>query len=587
MAEEALQAASDPDKLSFYGLSHWLAEVGKLLDRIAEHALEKRPNPEVQKLIDQKEDFLAAQSGLRRTMGSRLECPELTKRERPLAEDFLKRQITIFEKGIAAATGEPKKAIRAMEKLKEISVEVGRKKAALETREVQEIDAAIKAAEDEWVQVAPIYEKWEKGKHSFKTNEDLQAMRRRYEDARKTRESGATRLQRALCSSREGKPLALPVQDNSIRPGWFSAGKKPAAAATRPGAARAKKPAQTNSWGTAALSFAQRLRAEQVAQVRADAEDEDEEEDDDADEEEEPASAPPPVVRAKAAPALPKAKAAPVMDDGFATVKPGSAARPAPPPPPQRQAVEEEDDEDGQAEEARPSTYTASAKKKGKGGKTKKQKREEREEEEEDVPEPSSNATQQPSTATWVATAEKSISGSVVQELLQSGSWSLPKDEAAAEGRLATLVERLDWVTPLGFVMPLEWKEFASLEVDGGPKRTSRRGEPEWVGRVQQNIAFLLAHYVTLVFCMTLLDSLMGFGLLLLAVLLQAGLILAPPDTPYLRSPARVLLLQGAHLLLWLLFMRSLYQMNFFAKCFAIFLIGCHAYSVVPVRKED
>jgi len=331
------------------------------------------------------------------------------------------------------------------------------------------------------------------------------------------------------------------------------------------------------------VSFAQRLRAEQVAQVRQSIEKE-EEEDEEGESEEEyeapPPQAPPP--RPKAAPPLPAR-----IEDGFAPVKPGSAARPKPKPAPKMLAADDEEDE-AEAEEATPSSrqtgFTASAKKKGKAGKKKKGNRED-----DDVPEPGAPPpkTSKPSGAAWMAAVEVAIHGSVLQELLASSAWSAPKDEEDAEQRMESLVERLSWVSPLGLPLPLEWKEFVGLQVDGGPKASSRRGTPEWVGRVQENVASFFAHYITILFGCILLHELSQFGLLLLGVIFQAVLILAPPDSPYLARSSRVLFLQGAHMLLWLLFLRSLYQMHFFVKSFTVLCVCGHAYIAVPLSKYE
>jgi len=191
MADAALEAGSDPEKLSFFGLSHWLSEISTLLDRVDEASLEKAPSAEATTLIEQKDDLLEAQSRLRRSMGAQLECPSLTKRERPFAEDFLRQQLSKLEK----ASTESSKAQRALEKLRQILDEVGSKKAATETREVQDLEIAIKSAEVEWKEVSPIYDKWMKGKHAFKNNDDLQAMKRKYDAAKKARESLPPRLQ--------------------------------------------------------------------------------------------------------------------------------------------------------------------------------------------------------------------------------------------------------------------------------------------------------------------------------------------------------------------------------------------------------
>jgi len=582
MADEVLSATADPEQLSFFGLHHWLGEVSALLERVDEAGLAKAPNSEESKLIDQKDEIIDSQSRLRRSMGARLEDPDITKRERPLAQEFLRQQISKLEKGSAAAgPAAEKKAARAIEKLSQILEELGKKKAAAETADVQEIEATLKAADAEWKEVAPLYKKWEAGRHTFKNNDDLQAMRRKYETAKKTRESCPDRLQKALCCSREGKALAKPVAATGPAPGWFSASApRKAAIAARPTAtARLSRP---NVWGSAVMSFAQRLRTEKSQ------DDDEEDEGDDA----QPAVAevprpapPPPPVRAKAAPPLP------ANADGFKAVKPGSGIRPAPKPAPQRPASDSEEEDEGQAEANRQQpTYNASAKKKGKDVKsklTKKQKREargedEKEEEDDDDDEVAAPTQAKPSPSAWAATVENAFSESVVQELFQSTTWRLPEDEASAEERLGDLSQRLALLSPLGLLLPLEWKEFASLEVDGGPRRTSRRGTSPWITRIEKNMSFL-AHYVTLLFVACLLHALSHFGLLLLAMLLQVGLILAPPDFPYLRSPARVLLLQVAHLLLWLFFIRSLWQLHFFVKCFAVLLIGGHSYIVLPL----
>jgi hypothetical protein len=584
MADEALQSTHDLDTLSFFGLHHWLGEISEILNRVDEASLAKAPSAEDSALIEQKDELVEAQTRLRRTMGSRLESPSLTKRERPLAEDFLKQQINKLEKGAAAVSGEAgKKAARALEKLRAIQCEVAQKKPVAETREVQEIEASIAAADADWKEVAPIYEKWEKGKHSFKTNADLQAMRRRYEDARKARDLGPARLQKALCSSREGKALAVP-QEPGLAPGWSSASKQ-AAAPVRSNAPKAKpRTAKPSAWGSAVVSFAQRLRAEQVAQVRQSIEKEEEDEEGESEEEYEapPPQAPPP--RPKAAPPLPAR-----TEDGFAPVKPGSAARPKPKPAPKMQAADDEEEDEPEAEEATPSSrqtgFTASAKKKGKAGKKKKGGNRE----DDDVPEPGAPPpkTSKPSGAAWMAAVEVAIHGSVLQELLASSAWRAPKDEEDAEQRMESLVERLSWVSPLGLPLPLEWKEFGGLQVDGGPKASSRRGTPEWVGRAQENVASFFAHYITILFGCILLHELSQFGLLLVGVIFQAVLILAPPDSPYLAISSRVLFLQGAHMLLWLLFLRSLYQMHFFVKSFTVLCVCGHAYIAVPLSKYE
>jgi hypothetical protein len=273
----------------------------------------------------------------------------------------------------------------------------------------------------------------------------------------------------------------------------------------------------------------------------------------------------------------------PANVDGFTPVKGSGAAR-APPRAAPKPAPASEDEEEEREEETtkgrRPAGYNASAKKKGKSKKKKGN-----DADDFDVPEPSEQPTRAPpSNAAWAATAQAAIDGSVLKELLRSNSWSLPEDEDTGNERLQNLTERLDMVNPLGLSLAMEWKEFLSLEVDGGPPRTSRRGTAPWITRVGQNVPVLLGHYITIIFVFTFLQELSFFGLPMWALLLQAGFILAPPvASPYLQSPQRVLFLQAAHLLLWLMFIRSLWQMHFFVKVFCVLLVGCHAYVIAPV----
>jgi len=254
------------------------------------------------------------------------------------------------------------------------------------------------------------------------------------------------------------------------------------------------------------------------------------------------------------------------------------------------------DDLDDQPSSAAPGAasaaqYTASAKKKGKakkrkgggggGGKEA--------EDEADAPEPQSSGTTRgsslPPTPAWVGQVQAAFAGSLLQDLLQQDAWRA-LGEDTAEDRLAELVARLPWPNPLGLRLPLDWKDFVGLEVDGGPRRTSKRGTPQWVQRLQKNVPWLLAHYVSLLFLVTILHSLSSFGVFLWAAALQAGLLLAPPNLPQLPAPLRVRLLQAAHLLLWLLFVRSLWQMHLLVKLLLASFAAGHAYVVAGLRES-
>merc|ERR1712060_940205 len=93
-----------------------------------------------------------------------------------------------------------------------------------------------------------------------------------------------------------------------------------------------------------------------------------------------------------------------------------------------------------------------------------------------------------------------------------------------------------------------------------------KRGTSPFVRRLQKNLPWLLAHYVTILFFASLLHSLSHFGLLVWVAAAQTALILTPPETPYIQRPARVLALQAAHLLLWIVFVRSIWMLHLFLK---------------------
>lgn len=588
-----VQEAADVEKLSFYGLAYCLHKMDKFIDGADQALLSEKPSHAEQELADRKDELLEVQGRLRRAMGAQLETPSLTKREKPLAENFLQKQLSKLEKSTAGSgrADVEEKAARAIERLRRMLDEVKNKPAVAESAEVREIQAEMQSNEAIWKEVSPIYEKWEKGKHSFKSSADLMAMRRRYEDCRKGRETAPERLEKALRAAREGKViLQRDLEAPTVPKGWAAVAKKaPAATATTvKKAVRKPAPPRSNAWGAAVMNFAQRLRAEASAQVLAEARanedqegdggEEDVAEDDEGADDSAPRPPPPPP------PPPPPRKAA-------ATSTPIRAKQPPPLPAQDIDSADEDETPTANAS-SRPAaqstpSYTASAKKKGKASKKKKggTAGDTVDFNEDAVPDPSDSksAGVTVQAAAWATRAKEAISGSVLQELLtpSSGAWSLPDSEDSADERLAELSERLSWSSILGLVLPLTWAEFAGLEVDGGPKRTSKKGTPQWVQRVEKNVTWLLAHYITIVFLVTLLHALSHFGLLLWITALQVGLILAPPS-PYLPGPNRVLALQGVHLVLWLLYVRSLWEMHFIIKCLAAMAITGHAYAVAP-----
>merc|ERR1712232_608474 len=186
--------------------------------------------------------------------------------------------------------------------------------------------------------------------------------------------------------------------------------------------------------------------------------------------------------------------------------------------------------------------------------------------------------------AAWMAQAvERTFQGSVLLGLLSPSAWSLC-DGDTAEERLAELAEGLSWSKPLGLAMSLGWSGFFGLEIDFGPKSTSRRDETPFLTRMQKNIPVLLEFYLTAVFFFLLLHALANFELFFLVVAFQFALVVAlPAVAERLAPPAQILVLQGAHLLLWLFFVRSLWTTHLFIKMFAVAVVCAHAYVVVPL----
>merc|ERR1712226_278196 len=98
------------------------------------------------------------------------------------------------------------------------------------------------------------------------------------------------------------------------------------------------------------------------------------------------------------------------------------------------------------------------------------------------------------------------------------------------------------------------------LEVDWGPKPTSKRGSAPGLERLQSNIPEFLANYVTLIFFFMQLHELTHFGILVWVWVLQCALMLVPSEAlPKLTPSMRVRLLQVVHLVLWLLYVRALW----------------------------
>eukprot|EP00928_Gymnodinium_smaydae_P035317 TRINITY_DN24877_c0_g2_i1.p1 TRINITY_DN24877_c0_g2~~TRINITY_DN24877_c0_g2_i1.p1 ORF type:complete len:598 (-),score=121.31 TRINITY_DN24877_c0_g2_i1:193-1986(-) len=580
-------AGGDPASFSFYGLARTLEEVEHYLEAADRGSAAKAPGATEKAAAERRDELVEAQASLRRAMGQRLENPSITKRERPLAEDFLQQQLQRL-KGREAS--DPRVA-KAAERLQGILEALKAGKPAPENPAVLELQETIKRTEAEWKEISPIHAKWEAGRHSFKSNAELQSFKRQYADCQKTLDTAPEKLERLLRSARDEAAAAkaqkaAEKKAAEIRAGWMPTSRAPAVKASakstssgRPAVPPVPKKPQTSSWGQATVSLAQRLRAEAAAKVKAEVDGEDaskaqaaEEDVDEDDDDDDGFYAPLPPARKQA------------------TNVPAKAQPPPRAPPVYTQESEEEIDEPQPASAtvatngaASATRAASSAKKRGKpkkgktagGGET--QAEDQRDSSEASAP---SNA---PSVLSGL---QRSFQGSLVQELLTPSGWTPPKDDSAAHERLSELSERLDWISPMGLALPFGWQDFFALAVDGGPKRTSKRGPSPAMVRLQRQLPALLAHYANMLFFLMLLHALANFDIFLVAVTAQAALLLTPHTlTPQISATARVLALQGAHLFMWLLFVRSLWTSHLFIKAF--FLIACSCHSYVVSLPED
>ncbi|CAE7198094.1 impdh [Symbiodinium sp. CCMP2592] len=622
MADDVLSKVEDVEPYSLYGLSRYLSEIGDLLDRADQASVSKAPKAQEAALLEQRPAILEAQGRVRRAMGCRLEEP-LTKREKPLAEAFLQEQISklqgqaeqhaekvqskLLERRLLKALRD-ERAKAGIDRLQQLLVQVRGKSPATESKAVRDIEASLKQAETDWKEISPIYEKWQAGRHSFRSNADLQAFKRRYEECKKIRDAGDEKLCAALCARRSTN---IPQEPQDVpKAGWSSIARKaqttPAASTPVRGAAavaldskkKASAKSSSSSWASQTISFAQRLRAEAVAKVRQATEQETE--DDGFWTEGLPTERPPP-------PPLPEAQDK-EPKDGFAASRASKPGRP--PNAPTRAPLSslansgrrwgptdpgQSEDEDVQADApeqqeagSKPSNVARtergevpvpSAKKRGKSNKSKPPAPRPREDESDAAAAASAaSAPHTPPSGVWSA-VEALFAGTLVSELLRSAAW-----RCEAEARLVELIDRLPPSAPLGLPMPLTWVQFMSLEMDGGPKRTSRRGESPWLLRLKRNIPRLLSHYVSIVFALLLLHSLSRFGILTWLVAAQTFLLLLPPQNIGQFGPSvHVMVLQGIHLLLWIFFVRSLWQLHIFIQIFLALVICGHAYAVNEV----
>eukprot|EP00441_Pelagodinium_beii_P042970 CAMPEP_0197638942 /NCGR_PEP_ID=MMETSP1338-20131121/13718_1 /TAXON_ID=43686 ORGANISM="Pelagodinium beii, Strain RCC1491" /NCGR_SAMPLE_ID=MMETSP1338 /ASSEMBLY_ACC=CAM_ASM_000754 /LENGTH=526 /DNA_ID=CAMNT_0043211605 /DNA_START=1 /DNA_END=1578 /DNA_ORIENTATION=+ len=525
--DELLSKVEDVEELSFYGLMHWLEEVSKLLDRADHVAVSKAPKAEDKAIADRKDELIDAQGRLRKAVAVSLESPSLTKREKPLAEKFCQEQLQKLQAQVA----KDDRAAKASQRLKDILDSVRGAPVVQDSKAVRDLEAQIKQAETDWKELSPTYDKWEKGRHSFKSNADLQTFKRRYEECKKLLDSAPAKLEQAICARHSGK---LQEKEKPEDKSWTSTAKR-AAPPPRPqmnndrGAAAmaldakakaAKKksaPKISSSWDTADVSLAQRLRAEAAAGVRdgprakhdAEGEDEAGEEDGFWEDGGKPTRPPPPPI-----PKAPPAKAASNGRRWAAT-----------------NAESEEEEEE--AEHAVPQKQDTKIPAKKKSSNKKK------------TPQGEENEAPPAQVRSF---SFGLLRGSALHEIRTRPAFRASSDVKEA---LLDLQEKLGLLNPLGLVLDSDWQGFVNLKVDGGPQRTSKRGESPWLARQKINFPRFLAHYLTILYFLRMGSALASFELQFLLLVLQMIMLIAPGEIPHVQPVVQTWIAQVAHVLLW------------------------------------
>jgi len=223
--------------------------------------------------------------------------------------------------------------------------------------------------------------------------------------------------------------------------------------------------------------------------------------------------------------------------------------------------------------------FAASAKKKGKAAKK------HREDLQSDQGPGNPGASQSSAAAKHAAAAAvKAMQGSVLAELLAPAAWSAVEPDV----RLVELTSKLPWTCPLGLSFPITWQELASLEIDCGPRSSMKRDETPVLDRVKRNGAMFVGHYVTAAFFLSILQELSRFGVLLWVFAAQGMLVLMPEGAiPQLTTSRHVLLLQAIHVLLWVLFARMAWMTHLFVKLALLVVFSGHAYIVSDAVVAD
>lgn len=175
------------EDLSVHGLVHRVEECERIKADVA--------HPD-----DQQTELLATEGPCKKAIAERLENVEggLTSYEKSAAKSFLEKALKAVKdqmsEGDRSAGAQKKKA-----KLEELMAAVTSASSADEPAHVKKAKDAVKRADKEYEEAHKIYEKWEKGKQMYKSVDELNAMKKRHEDALKGREITKERVEVELC----------------------------------------------------------------------------------------------------------------------------------------------------------------------------------------------------------------------------------------------------------------------------------------------------------------------------------------------------------------------------------------------------
>jgi len=152
----------------------------------------------------------------------------------------------------------------------------------------------------------------------------------------------------------------------------------------------------------------------------------------------------------------------------------------------------------------------------------------------------------------------------------------------------AMLQEKLPWHNCLGLGLPSSgkmakeaWSEFTKLEIDWGPRRTSRKGSLGVV-RIMKNATDNLVQYAHITFAIMLIRSAWRCGLLSMLFMMQLIAVYVPVSSS-VNAHMRLVGIVVVHAVLWFFFFLEAVCLTYLFEKFAVGLvIVAHAYFVRP-----